>query len=165
MNFCEKIENICKKYKKVALFVDMDGTITEYKVYQSGFITNDTKELFLNAEPVNIIIDNLKAVNNIENLDIYILSLSKSKIINEEKKVWLKKYVPFIEEKNYIILVKENGDYNQENRTIVKAQKMKNKLNEYDYVMLLDDEHKILRETQKELQDKGEVFHVSSAII
>lgn len=165
MNFCEKIENICKKYKKVALFVDMDGTITEYKVYQSGFITNDTKELFLNAEPVNIIIDNLKAVNNIENLDIYILSLSKSKIINEEKKVWLKKYVPFIEEKNYIILVKENGDYNQENRTIVKAQKMKNKLDEYDYVMLLDDEHKILRETQKELQDKGEVFHVSSAII
>ena len=163
MNFCEKIENICKRYKKVALFVDMDGTITEYKVYQSGFITNDTKELFLNAEPVNIIIDNLKAVNNIENLDIYILS--KSKIINEEKKVWLKKYVPFIEEKNYIILVKENGDYNQENRTIVKAQKMKNKLDEYDYVMLLDDEHKILRETQKELQDKGEVFHVSSAII
>ena len=140
MNFCEKIENICKRYKKVALFVD----------------TNDTKELFLNAEPVNIIIDNLKAVNNIENLDIYILSLSKSKIINEEKKVWLKKYVPFIEEKNYIILVKENGDYNQENRTIVKAQKMKNKLDEYDYVMLLDDEHKILRETQKELQDKGE---------
>ena len=165
MNFCEKIENICKRYKKVALFVDMDGTITEYRVYQSGFITNDTKELFLNAEPVNIIIDNLKAVNNIENLDIYILSLSKSKIINEEKKVWLKKYVPFIEEKNYIILVKENGDYNQENRTIVKAQKMKNKLDEYDYVMLLDDEHKILRETQKELQDKGEVFHVSSAII
>lgn len=165
MNFCEKIENICKRYKKVALFVDMDGTITEYKVYQSGFITNDTKELFLNAEPVNIIIDNLKAVNNIENLDIYILSLSKSKIINEEKKVWLKKYVPFIEEKNYIILVKENGDYNQENRTIVKAQKMKNKLDEYDYVMLLDDEHKILKETQKELQDKGEVFHVSSAII
>ena len=165
MNFCEKIENICKRYKKVALFVDMDGTITEYKVYQSGFITNDTKELFLNAEPVNIIIDNLKAVNNIENLDIYILSLSKSKIINEEKKVWLKKYVPFIEEKNYIILVKENGDYNQENRTIVKAQKMKNKLDEYDYVMLLDDEHKILRETQKELQDKGEVFHISSAII
>ena len=165
MNFCEKLENICKRYKKVALFVDMDGTITEYKVYQSGFITNDTKELFLNAEPVNIIIDNLKAVNNIENLDIYILSLSKSKIINEEKKVWLKKYVPFIEEKNYIILVKENGDYNQENRTIVKAQKMKNKLDEYDYVMLLDDEHKILRETQKELQDKGEVFHVSSAII
>lgn len=165
MKFCEKIANICKRYKKVALFVDMDGTITEYKVYQSGFITNDTKELFLNAEPVNVIIDNLKEVNNIENLDIYILSLSRSKIINEEKRMWLKKYVPFIEEKNYIILVKENGDYNQENRMIVKAQKMKDKLKEYDYVMLLDDEHKILRETQKELQDKGEVFHVSSAII
>lgn len=165
MKFCRKIANICKRYKKVALFVDMDGTITEYKVYQSGFITNDTKELFLNAEPVNVIIDNLKEVNNIENLDIYILSLSRSKIINEEKRMWLKKYVPFIEEKNYIILVKENGDYNQENRMIVKAQKMKDKLKEYDYVMLLDDEHKILRETQKELQDKGEVFHVSSAII
>ena len=42
---------------------------------------------------------------------------------------------------------------------------MKEKLEKYDYVILLDDEQKILRRTQKELADKGRVFHVSSAII
>ena len=165
MEFNEKIEKICKEHKKVALFVDMDGTIVEYKVYQEGFITNESKGLFADEKPINIIIENLKEINKIDNLDIYILSLGKSNIIKEEKKNWLKKYVPFINENNYIILIRENGDYDSETRTYVKVNKMKEKLKNYDYVMLLDDEHKILKATQKELQDKGEVFHISSAII
>ena len=107
----------------------------------------------------------MKEINNIDNIDIYILSLSKSNIIKEEKINWLKKNVPFIKENNYIILVRENNDYNSETRTYIKAEKMKEKLKNYDYVILLDDEHKILKATQKELKDKGEVFHISSAII
>ena len=165
MKFYKKIKEICNTYKKVALFVDMDGTIVEYIVYPDGFITTETKEVFLNASPLEVVINNLKEISKIENLDIYILSLSKSNIIVEEKKQWLKKYAPFIKEENYIILIKENGDYNSETREFVKSAKMKEKLNEYDYVMLLDDEHKILRRTKKELKEKGEVFHISSAII
>lgn len=132
---------------------------------EGKFVTNETKEVFLNANPLEVVIDNLEKVSKIENLDIYILSLSRSNIIEEEKKQWLKKYAAFIKEENYIILNKENGDYNPENREFIKCTKMKEKLNEYDYVMLLDDEHKILKRTQKELRDKGEVFHISSAII
>ena len=52
MDFYSKIEKICKEHKRVALFVDMDGTIVEYKVYQDGFITNETTNLFLEAEIV-----------------------------------------------------------------------------------------------------------------
>ena len=54
----------------------MDGTIVEYEVYPEGFVTNETKELFLNANPLDVVIDNLKSISKIENLDIYILSLS-----------------------------------------------------------------------------------------
>ena len=165
MDFYRNIKKVCSKHNKVALFVDMDGTIVEYKVYQEGFITNQSRELFINEKPVNIIIDQLKEINNIDNIDIYILSLSKSNIIKEEKINWLKKNVPFIKENNYIILVRENNDYNSETRTYIKAEKMKEKLKNDDYVILLDDEHKILKATQKELKDKGEVFHISSAII
>lgn len=165
MKFYNRVNEICKKHKRVALFVDMDGTIAEYNVYPEGFVTTETKELFLGAEPLDVVIDNLKKVNNIENLDIYILSLSRSDIIVEEKKQWLKKYVPFIKEENYIIINKEQGQYTSENREFIKSIKMKEKLNEYDYVMLLDDEHKILKRTQKELKENGEVFHISSAII
>ena len=41
--------------------------------------------------------------------------------------------------------------------------KMIEKLNEYDYVILLDDDHKILKRTLNEVGKNGEVFHVSSA--
>lgn len=165
MKFYNRVNEICKKHKKIALFVDMDGTIVEYDVYPEGFVTNETKDVFLNANPLDVVIDNLKSISKIENLDIYILSLARSNIIVEEKKQWLKKFAQFIKEENYIILSKENGDYNSENREFVKSMKMKGKLNKYDYVMLLDDEHKILKRTQRELKDKGAVFHISSAVI
>lgn len=165
MEFYNRIKKICKDHKRVALFVDMDGTIVEYEVYPSGFVTNKTENVFLNANPLNVVIDNLKSISRIQNLDIYILSLSRSNIIVQEKIQWLEKYVQFIKKENYIILNKEKGDYNSENREFIKSIKMKEKLELYDYVMLLDDEHKILKTTQQELKDKGEVFHISSAII
>lgn len=45
MKFYNKIKEICKNHKKVALFVDMDGTIVEYEVYPDGFLTNETKKV------------------------------------------------------------------------------------------------------------------------
>lgn len=163
MKFYNRISKICKGHKKVALFVDMDGTIVEYSVFPDGFVTTETKEVFLNAEPLEVVLNNLKKVSEIENLDVYILSLARSFIIVEEKKQWLKKYAPFIKEENYILLNKENGDYNAENREFIKSIKMKEKLDKYDYVMLLDDDHKILRRALNEIGKNGEVFHVSSA--
>ncbi len=163
MKFYNRISEVCKKHKKVALFVDMDGTIVEYSVFPDGFVTTETKEVFLNAEPLEVVLNNLKKVSEIENLDVYILSLARSFIIVEEKKQWLKKYAPFIKAENYILLNKENGDYNAENREFIKSIKMKEKLDKYDYVMLLDDDHKILRRALNEIGENGEVFHVSSA--
>lgn len=163
MKFYDRINEVCKKHNRVALFVDMDGTIVEYRVFPENFVTTETKEVFLNAEPLDVVLENLKKINEIVNLDLYILSLARSFIIVEEKKQWLKKYAPFIKEENYILLNKENGDYSAENREFIKSMKMKEKLNEYDYVMLLDDDHKILKRTLNEVGNNGEVFHVSSA--
>ena len=165
MDFCERIKKICLGHNKVALFVDMDGTIAEYIVFRDGFITNETKEVFLNSKPIKIVIEKLQELSKLENLDIYILTLSKSRIIEEEKKEWLQRYTPFIKESNYIIITKETGDYSVETRDYIKYQKIEEKLRQYDYALLLDDDHKILRETQKKLKDNGEVFHVSSALI
>lgn len=163
MKFYDRINEACKTHKRVALFVDMDGTIVEYNVFPEDFVTTKTEGVFLNAEPLDVVLGNLEKLSKIENLDIYILSLGKSFIIIEEKKKWLKKYAPFIKEENYILLNKENGDYNKENREYVKSRKMIEKLNEYDYVILLDDDHKILKRTLNEIGKNGEVFHVSSA--
>ena len=104
MSFYNRIKEICKSNKNVALFVDMDGTIAEYRIFPNNFITVETKGLFLESKPLFSVIEVLEKLSEIENLDIYILSLSRSKIIFEEQKIWLKKYVPLIKEENYIIL-------------------------------------------------------------
>ena len=42
---------------------------------------------------------------------------------------------------------------------------MKEKLEEYNHVILLDDDHKILRKSIDMLQDKVDAFHITSALI
>ena len=165
MEFCERIKEICNNYDRVALFVDMDGTVVEYNIFQDGTVTTESKGLFVDNRPVMPIINKLEEINKIENIDIYILTLSRSKIIEKEKKIWLKKHMPFVKEENYIILIRENGDYNSENRNYVKVNKMKEKEDKYDYLMLLDDDHNILRTTKREMGNKGDAFHISTALI
>ncbi len=163
--FYERIKEICNKYKKVAMFIDMDGTIVEYIIYPDGKITTEAKGLFINNKPVKIVIDELRKINNIENLDLYILTMSRSYIVADEKKEWLKKYVKFIDEKNWIIINRQAGDYNDENRSRIKAEKIQEKLKEYEHAIFLDDDHNVLHGAVKILKDKCDVFHISSAII
>ena len=163
--FLEKIKTIASKNKKVAMFVDMDGTITVYGVYQEADVARKMAEDYKTAEPLNYVINILEEINNIPNVDIYILTLSRDKKITEEKEIWLEKYVIFVKPENWIIITKEIGEYNKENRDRIKAEKMKEKLEKYDYAVLLDDDHKVLKEAQKMLGEKASVFHISSAIV
>lgn len=163
--FLERVKEIKKKNEKIAIFVDMDGTIAEYPVYQEENVAKAMEEEYSKIEPVNYIINILKELSKIENIDLYILTLSKTIQISEEKIKWLKKYVNFIQEKNWIIITKELGEYNKENRDFIKALKMQEELPIYDFEILIDDDHKVLKETQKLLGNKVKVFHISSAII
>lgn len=163
--FLEKINKICRENKKVAMFIDMDGTITVYDIYPEEIVKQKMQDEYSKAEPAQYIIDILKEINEIPNIDLYILSLSKTLKITEEKKEWLKKYVPFIEEKNWIIITIELNEYSSENRDIIKAQKIKELKEQYDYSILLDDDHKILKEAQKMLDTKFSPFHISSTLI
>ena len=163
--FLEKINKICRENKKVAMFIDMDGTITVYDIYPENMVNKKMQEEYSQAEPAQYIIDILEKVNHIPNLDLYILSLSRTVKITKEKKKWLKKYIPFIEEANWIIITKELNEYSKENRNIIKAQKIKDMENEYNYFILLDDDHKILKEAQKLLDGNINVFHISSALV
>lgn len=163
--FLGKIEQICENNNKVAMFIDMDGTINEYTVYSDDKILKQMGDNYCKAEPIVEVIDVLKDISKIPNIDLYILSLSKSNKISYEKELWLAKYVGFIPKENWIILTKENGDYTSENRNKIKSLKIQEKLNEYNHVMLLDDDHRILRESNILLKDKIDVFHVTSALV
>lgn len=163
--FFNRINEICSKYKKVAIFIDMDGTINEYTVYSDNEILKRMGNNYKNAEPIQEVIESLREISKIPNIDLYILSLSKSNKISNEKDIWLEKYTNFIPKENWIILTKEDGDYDNENRDQIKPLKMQEKLNEYEHVILLDDDHRILRQSKIMLENKVDVFHVTSALV
>lgn len=143
----------------------MDGTIAEYHLYNPEEISRKMEEEYLKNEPLKNVIDVLEEISKINNIEMYILSLSKTKKITEKKRIWLKKYVPFIKEENWIILTKEIGEYSNENRNEIKGKNIELRQKDYDKSIMLDDEQVVLREAKKILNDKIEVFHISSALI
>lgn len=163
--FVNEIKEICKKNKKVDMYIDMDGTIAEYHLYNPEEISRKMEEEYLKNEPLKNVIDVLEEISKINNIEMYILSLSKTKKITEKKKIWLKKYVAFIKEENWIILTKEIGEYSNENRNEIKGKNIELRQKDYDKSIMLDDEQVVLREAKKILNDKIEVFHISSALI
>lgn len=163
--FVNEIKEICKKNKKVDMYIDMDGTIAEYHLYNPEEISRKMEEEYLKNEPLKNVIDVLEEISKINNIEMYILSLLKTKKITEKKKIWLKKYVPFIKEENWIILTKEIGEYSNENRNEIKGKNIELRQKDYDKSIMLDDEQVVLREAKKILNDKIEVFHISSALI
>lgn len=163
--FVNKIQEICNENKKVAMYIDMDGTIAEYHLYNPEEISRKMEEEYLKNEPLKNVIDVLEEISKINNIEMYILSLSKTKKITEKKKIWLKKYVPFIKEENWIILTKEIGEYSNENRNEIKGKNIELRQKYYDKSIMLDDEQAVLRVAKKMLDNKVEVFHVSSALV
>lgn len=163
--FINKIQQICEKNNKVAMYIDMDGTIVEYEIFQENVVSNKMQNEYSNMKPLQYTIQILKEISEIKNIDLYILSLSRTVKITEEKIKWLEKHVPFIEEENYIIITKELNEYSKENRDIIKAQKIKENQHKYNYSILLDDDHKILKEAQKMLENNFKAFHISSTLI
>ena len=93
--FIQKIKEIANSNKKVAIFVDMDGTIAVYNVYPEDKVVEKMGEEYNLLEPIDYVLNILKEINQINNAYIYILSLSKSAKITEEKKVMAKKICEF----------------------------------------------------------------------
>ena len=61
--FINKIKGICEKNKRVAMFVDMDGTINEYEVYSEKTLSQQMEDRYKDTAPVQPIIDVLKEIN------------------------------------------------------------------------------------------------------
>lgn len=90
--FIEKVKKTCQENQKVAMFIDMDGTIAVYNVYPEDKVAEKMEEDYDNAEPLKDIIKTLEKISQISNIDLYILSLSKTSKLTEKEKMARKKY-------------------------------------------------------------------------
>ena len=119
MKFYNRISEICRNHKKVALFVDMDGTIVEYRVFPENFVTTETKEVFLNAEPLEVVLKNLEKINeknekkNISRAEEELIIDNRITCIISELSMINKDSVRYKElEKQYNELIKIRHKYN-----------------------------------------------------
>lgn len=137
--------------EEINIYCDMDGVLCEYDI--GNFNYDDLR-------PINTTINNINKLYNYKNVNIFILSICKTNKIIDEKKKWMNKYMPFLNNDNFIFLSKEN----------IKDKESKEiKLEYLDDIdnskinIVIDDDINIIKHLKNNTKDI-KIYHVSSLI-
>lgn len=126
------------------IFIDMDGTIAEYKGPNDKIIIEDYSKVFnmyISKRPVKIVLDAIKKLY--ENDEYYIISAAPNERAIQEKDEWLDKYFPVKKENRYYIKYPVTDKASE-------LEKILEKLNlNYEDVVLIDDHHDILKKVER----------------
>ena len=146
-NFVERISQICEHYEKVAIFIDVDGTLVEYPVLTTEEVGEimQSDDYYTTKKPIPCMMQVVRELTK----------------ITDSKKDWLSKYFSFIPEENWILLNKETGGYSYSNRNMQKPLEILKK--GYVHSILLDDDSAVLKEAKK--FEGITPFHISSALV
>lgn len=133
MHFYELIQKQTKN-KKTRIYVDMDGVIASYNIGKPYD--------FENKRPLTTNIKTLSKINNLENTELFILSICKKDSQIKEKNNWLDKYAPFFQKDNRIIISKESNP-NLSSKEL-KLDYLKS-LKTDNQIILIDDDNEIIK--------------------
>ena len=164
MGFINMFNKIVEKNQKIKIFLDMDGTIVEniFDLEKSY----EKKGEYLKKRPIKPIIEQINKIKEkYEYIEIYILSCSSSNEMVKEKNEWIERYMPNIKRENRKFIIKENGEYTNENIHKVKSEYIKNNISNDEVAVLIDDDNRILSESLKILGNNVIPIHVTSLLI
>ena len=132
------------KGKKIRLYVDMDGVIADYDVgIPWGF---DKKR------PLKTSIGLIEELSKRDDIEVFILSVTRFDAGIEEKCGWLEKNAPFIKRDNMVILSRESNDFKISAE--LKSEYLQNVERNDDVIVVIDDDPLILKmigETSKDI--------------
>ncbi len=132
MHFYELIQKQTKN-KKTRIYVDMDGVIASYDIGKPYD--------FENKRPLTTNIKTLSKINNLENTELFILSICK-KDSQIKKNNWLDKYDPFFQkDKNIIIYKKNNPNLSSKELKLNYLKSLKTD----NQIILIDDDNEIIK--------------------
>ncbi len=158
--FYNNIKTISKGIK-VNIFVDMDGVVADYDMIDYK-IHGEEKDVYLTKRPIKTIINILEKISTLDNVNLYILSVARYKKQINGKKLWIKKYMPFINNKNIKIISRE--ERNNEIAAVIKRQYLDDFIKDNTSVNIhIDDSHNVLREIDK-LDKDITPLHISSIL-
>ena len=131
------------KNKRIKIYVDMDGVIADYDVGKAS--EYDKKRPLLS----NIAV--LREISKKENVEMFILSITRMTIGREEKNRWLDKYVEFIKVENRFIISREEHNF-MPSKTL-KKKFIKNIKRDESIIIVIDDDPAIIDEIRKSSED------------
>ena len=137
------------KSQKVKVYFDMDGTLAEYDAEDKEKILSNQARVYLTKRPLKSIINVADKLAKIDNIEICIASNCHFKEQKEEKLLWLEKYTPYIKKENINIIVFDDMIFSKEEKDFLKANLIISKLKQNEFAYLIEDDHKIIRATNK----------------
>ena len=137
------------KSQKVKVYFDMDGTLAEYDAEDKEKILSNQAGVYLTKRPLKSIINVADKLAKIDNIEICIASNCHFKEQKEEKLLWLEKYTPYIKKENINIIVFDDMIFGKEEKDFLKANLIISNLKQNEFAYLIEDDHKIIRATNK----------------
>ena len=131
------------KNKRIKIYVDMDGVIVDFDVGNAS--EYDKKR------PLLTNIDILREVAKNENVEMFILSITRLTIGREEKNIWLDKYVEFIKPENRYIISREENNFLPSKK--LKKNFIKKIARDDSVIVIIDDDPAIIDEIRKANDD------------
>ncbi len=139
----------------------MDGVVADYDMIDYK-LHGEEKDIYLNKRPIKTIINILEKLSTLDNVNLYILSVTKYKKQINGKKIWLKKNMPFIDNKNIKIISREEKEWQE--ASIIKSNYLNINIKDEQSVNIhIDDSHDVLREIDK-LDKDITPLHISSIL-
>ena len=136
--YLEKFQN-----KNIKIFVDMDGVIVDYVVGSAAD--------FHKRRPLNSSIEKLKEISKMENVELFILSVTRMDEGYNQKQIWLDKYAPFFEKNSRIILSRESNEF--KSSADLKAEFIKKMERDNCTFIFIDDDPSVLKKMMETNKD------------
>lgn len=151
------------KKEKIYVFFDMDGTLAEYRVSDKKERYTPGTNYYANPRPLNSIIKTAHKLGRHKNIEIHILSNCPLNEQIEQKKNWLKKYMPFINENHVHIICYENITFENADKPKLKGEFLLKSFSDKKCYLIEDDLGNI--KATNDLFGSKIAFHVSTLIL